>query len=88
MAISCNQVIVTTEATLIFGPDLDGAHVDVKVMGEDTVYIGGADVTSENGLEIENTDGILDIFAGPGELLYAICEEDTAKVAVLATLNQ
>ena len=88
MAISSWQYTVTTNAQCVFGPDDDGAHVEVRVMGSNAVYFGGMGVTSENGFEIENDDGVVSLFIGPGECLYAICEEDTSKVCVLASLNE
>ncbi len=88
MTISSWQYTVTTNAQCVFGPDEDGAHVNVRVMGSVMVYFGGMGVTSEDGLGVENDDGVIVLFLGPGECLYAICEEDTSKIGVLASLNE
>ena len=87
MAISNNQVTVTTSPTAIFGPDIDGAYLVLKVSGSKTVYLGNATVTADNGLEVENEDGPFPMTLGPNEILYGIVEEDTGKITVLATLN-
>ena len=85
MAISNNQVTVTTEATLVFGADPDGARVHLRSNGE--VYLGSATVTISNGIKLKK-DEFLNLFVGPDELLYGIVEADTETVYVLATMNQ
>ena len=85
MAISNNQVTVTTEATLVFGADPDGARIHLRSDGE--VYLGSATVTINNGMKLKK-DEFLNLFVGPDELLYGIVEADTETVYVLATMNQ
>ena len=85
MAISNNQVTVTTEATLVFGADPDGARIHLRSDGE--VYLGSATVTINNGMKLKK-DEFLNLFVGPNELLYGIVEADTETVYVLATMNQ
>jgi len=88
MAITSNQVTITTSPTPINNQDPDGTYMYIKVMGNDTIYLGGASVTSETGLEIENDDGIVQIFLGPAEILYGVTEEETGKVCYVMTLKQ
>ena len=85
MAISNKQVSVTTEATLVFGADPDGARIHLRSDGD--VYLGSATVTINNGMKLKK-DEFLNLFVGPGELLYGIVEADTETVYVLATMNQ
>ena len=85
MAISNRQVTVTTEATLIFGADPDGARVHVKSNG--AVWIGSSTVTTSTGYKMVQND-VLDFFVGPDEALYGIAAADTKLVWVVATLNQ
>jgi len=85
MAISNSQVTVTTEATIIFGPDIDGAYVHVRSDGE--VFLGRPDVTIGSGMKLKK-DEFLSLFVGPNEILYGIVEADTKTVYCLATLNQ
>ncbi len=85
MAISNKQVTVGTEATLVFGVDPDGARVHLRSDGE--VYLGASDVTVASGLKLKK-DEFLNLFVGPGEILYGIVDADTETVYVLATLNQ
>ena len=85
MAISNNQVTVTTDPTLVFGADPDGARIHLRSDGE--VYLGSATVTINNGMKLKK-DEFLNLFVGPDELLYGIVEADTETVYVLATMNQ
>jgi len=59
----------------------------IRVMGNDTIYVGNENVTSENGMELENDDGVIGFILGPGEILYGVTEEDTGKVCVVITLS-
>ena len=85
MSISNNQVTVTTEATLVFGADPDGARVHVRSDGD--VYLGSATVTVNNGMKLKK-DVFLNLFVGPDEQLYGIVAAETETVYVLATMNQ
>ena len=85
MAISNNQVTVTTEATLVFGADPDGARIHVRSDGD--VYLGKATVTISNGMKLKK-DELLNLFVGPDEQLYGIVAAETETVYVLATMNQ
>lgn len=86
MSIIAQQVTVTTSATLLAGPDQDGCNVYLRTAGTGDIYIGPSDVTADTGLGITN-DIVVTITLGPGETLYGIVSEDTAKVYVLITLS-
>ena len=85
MSISNNQITITTDATLVFAADPDGARVHVRVSGES--YLGDEGVTIENGLKIKQNE-FLSLFVGPDEQLYGIVDADTEIVYILATMNQ
>ena len=85
MTISNKQVTVTTEATIVFGPDIDGAYVHLRSDGD--VYLGSATVTISNGMKLKK-DELLNLFIGPDETLYGIVAAETETVYVLATMNQ
>ena len=85
MAISNKQVTVTSDATLVFGADPDGARIHLRSDGE--VYLGSATVTISNGLKLKK-DEFLNLFVGPDEMLYGVVAAETETVYVLATLNQ
>ena len=86
MAIISDQKTVTTQASLLAGPDTDGCIVYLRTVGQGDVYVGPAGVTADTGLGITN-DIVVQIQLGPGEELYGIVSEDTAKVYVLTSLT-
>lgn len=86
-ALTSKQIIVGTDATLVIEDDPDGCHVHIKASGENAVYIGDSDVSTESGYELEKGEA-LSIFLGPHERLYAIVEEGTGKLYFLASMNQ
>lgn len=88
MAITSNQVTVTTSPTPINNVDPDGTYIYMKVMGDDTIYLGDENVTSETGLEVEADVGMMGFFLGPNEILYGTVKENTGKVCYIMTLNQ
>ena len=85
MAISNNQITVTTDATLVFGADPDGARIHLRSDGD--VYLGSATVTVNNGMKLKK-DEFLNLFVGPDEQLFGIVAAETETVYVLATMNQ
>lgn len=87
MAISHGQVDVADTATEIIPADPDGMNVYIAVSGEGNIFIGSSGVTTGNGLRIlANADR--DLFVGPGEALYGVCNSGTVLVSYLATLNE
>ena len=86
MALFAEQITVTTSPTLLCGPDSDGCRVYLRTAGQGDVFIGPSDVTEDTGLGLTN-DIVVDIQLGPGECIYGIVGEDTAKVYVLTTLS-
>ena len=85
MAISNKQVTVTTDPTLVFGADPDGARIHLRSDGD--VYLGSSTVTISNGMKLKK-DELLNLFIGPDETLYGIVAAETETVYVLATMNQ
>lgn len=57
--------------------------VYLHVIGAGTVYIGGADVTSTNGMLTEKNAVPFEMFLPANEELYAITASDTHEVRVL-----
>jgi hypothetical protein len=51
-----------------------------------TLYIGGADLTTDNGYKLDNGDK-LTIMVGDQEALYAITTNGTATLYVLSQIN-
>ena len=83
MAIFSNQVAVGTAAVAITtGFQMEG-HVHVhNVDNTDTVYIGGAGVTTSNGFAILKGETI-DLRIPTGNVLYAVSTKTGHTIAVL-----
>jgi len=87
MAISSGQYTVSTEAKPIHTADEDGVLIIVNASHD--VYIGDANVTTDNGYLHSKTDPPLQLDLGPGEVLYAVrAGEQDALVTSLRTKNQ
>ncbi len=84
MAIGHNQVTVTTEPTLIFGGDIDGAYVYIFSLSG--VYLGDSSVSITNG-HWRPAGSDISLFLGPSEQIYGIAANGTTLVSYLSTLN-
>lgn len=74
---------VTTTASQIVAPDNINRTIYVHVIGNATVYLGGADVTASNGLATEKHTTPFEMFLPINESLYAIVAADTENIRVL-----
>jgi hypothetical protein len=72
-------VTVTDEVTLLVAPDDINRPVYMQIMGNNTVYIGGADVSSTQGFPIEKHSAPLQGGLPPKTALYAICAEAASE---------
>ena len=66
-------VTVTDEATLLASADPTNRPVWLQIVGNKTVYIGDASVTTANGFPIVKHAAPIQGALGPGQALYAIC---------------
>jgi len=87
MTLSTNKVTVTTNPTLIFPPDRDGAYVHIQVSSQGVVYIGNSTVSTTTGHYLP-ASGKIDLYVGPNEAIYGVSTEGTVVLTYLATLNQ
>ena len=79
MAIFSSQVAVTTSVTLLVADNLQAEEVHIHATN--TIYIGGADVTTSNGLKLDNGEKmIVNLHNGA---LYAVAQSGTATTGVL-----
>lgn len=85
--VSSAQVTVTTTATLLVQADTDGCRVVIHHSGGGSVYLGGADVTTSNGLQLMNADGFLELALPANAKLYGIASTGTEAVQVLKVGN-
>ena len=66
---------------VIYGPKVGSNWIYIRATGNDC-YIGGADVTDSNGLNIKNGD-TLSTFIERGEVLYGVSKTGAHTVTVL-----
>ena len=74
---------VSTTRVLIVPADNINRTCYLHVTGAGTVYIGGDDVTSSNGLLTEKHAVPLEFFLPAGETLYAVTASGTETMRVL-----
>jgi hypothetical protein len=74
---------VSTTRVLIVPADNINRTVYTHVQGAGTVYVGGNDVTSSNGMRTEKHSLPFTIFIPAGEQLWAITASGTEDVRVL-----
>lgn len=82
-------VSITDEAAVIAtGGESSETHARIKVTGTDTIYLGGSDVTADDGYPVAATEAVV-IQLAANEKLYACTVVDdpavTSEVTVLTT---
>jgi hypothetical protein len=74
---------VTTTTVKIVAADNINRQIYIHAIGNGVVYIGGADVTSTNGMLTEKHTVPFEMFLPASEELYAITATGTQEVRVL-----
>jgi len=77
------SVTITTSPTLLVEKDETNRYVYLHVNGNTTVYLGGSDVSTSNGLNTEKHTTPLEMFLPINEQLYGIVASATEDVRVL-----
>ena len=77
------SITVGTTATLILAADDIPRTVYLHVVGNSTVYLGNASVTTTNGLATEKHTAPLTFFVPQYETIYGIVAAETANVRIL-----
>lgn len=85
--ISSNHTITTTASKILSKSD-SNRHVYLHVTGNTTVYIGGSNVTTVNGLATEKHTSPIDFFIPDQEELWAVVAADTADVRIMYAPSQ
>jgi hypothetical protein len=75
--------MVTTSPTLLVEKDETNRYVYLHIIGNSTVYLGGSNVSTGNGLATEKHTTQLEIFLPINERLYGIVASSTEDVRVL-----
>ena len=78
-----SQVTVGTTAVIIAPAANSYQNIYLHNLGAGAIYIGGTNLTVENGFKLDNGDK-LSIIIGDREALYGIASSGTHTVGVLA----
>jgi hypothetical protein len=79
MASPQRAVTVTDAATLLASADPTNRPVWLQIIGNSTVYIGDAAVTTVNGFPIAKHGAPLQGVLASGQALYGICAENQTE---------
>lgn len=79
MPISSAQITVTTSPTLLVAGDAGAEQVNFHSKG--VIYLGGADVTTSTGYQMDNGDKV--VLQNHESPIYGICSSGTPTMQVL-----
>ena len=77
------QQTITTTASKIVASNPFAQYVYLHVAGNGTVYLGGSDVTSSNGLATQKHTTPIQFFIPRGQELWAVTASGTETLQVL-----
>ena len=80
------QVVVGTEAVVIVPAVNFDQTAILHNLGGGAIYLGGPDVTTSNGYQLDNGDK-LTVPVGDYEALYAVAMSGTTTVGLLTQIN-
>ena len=78
---------ITTTSQLILAAAPSSRTIYLHMIGNAVVYLGGADVTSSNGMPTEKGAVPFEFFLPPNETLYAVVAAGTETLRVLRPSN-
>lgn len=64
---------VTDARQIVVAADNQNRTVYVQIIGNSIVYLGGADVTSSNGIPVAKHQAFHEIFVPVNQTLYGVC---------------
>jgi hypothetical protein len=70
---------VTSTRQIVVDKDDQPRHVYLQIVGNSTVYVGGADVTSSLGVPYEKHSSPHTVFVPTNETLYAVCADGVTE---------
>jgi hypothetical protein len=82
-----NTTTVTTTAALVVASSQSWRTIYIHVLGAGTVYLGGSDVTSSNGLLTEKNAVPLMVEIPAGEELWAVTGSGTENLRIMKPLR-
>lgn len=82
--ISNNYTVTTTRSKVLIDAPIERT-IYLHVLGTGVVYIGGADVTTANGLLTEKSAVPLELLIPPHQELWAVVASGTEELRILRT---
>ena len=82
--ISENHAVTSTSSRILIGAPIERT-IYLHVLGNGVVYIGGADVTTANGMLTEKGAVPIELLIPPHQELWAISGDGTENVRLLRT---
>lgn len=76
---------ITDARQIVVAADDQPRHVYIQIVGNSTVYVGGADVTSSLGVPYEKHSSPHTVFVPTNQTIYAVCA--TAVTETLRVLT-
>lgn len=64
---------ITDVRQIVVAADNQNRTVYAQIIGNSTVYLGGSDVTSSNGIPVVKHEAFHEIFIPIGQNLYGVC---------------
>lgn len=80
--ISKSYALTSTRQIIVAADDI-ARHVYIQIVGNTTAYVGGADVTSSNGVPYAKHSSPHTVFVPHNETVYGVCasgESETLRV--------
>ncbi len=81
------KIVVTDAVTQLVPRDTINRPVYVQIEGNNTVYIGGSDVTADQGFPIAKHAAPIQGGLGAGDGLWGICAAGTTETIRIITID-
>ena len=76
---------ITSTRQIVVAADDQPRHVYIQIIGNSTVYVGGADVTSSLGVPYEKHSSPHTVFVPTNETIYAVCADGVTETLRVLT---
>ena len=80
-----NSYSITSTRQIVVAEDDQPRHVYIQIVGNSTVYVGGADVTSSLGVPYEKHSSPHSVFVPTNETIYAVCADGVTETLRVLT---
>ena len=76
---------ITSTRQIVVAADDQPRQVYLQIVGNTTVYVGGADVTSSNGVPYAKHSSPHTVFVPTNETIYAVCADGVTETLRVLT---